>query len=157
MPQKVGPRLPAHTGRAPAAMASETGKRKPPPCDGLQDIFYGSETDLREEVGREEREEVARTICKEQCELRYACLRYALVTNEKHGVWGGMSPGERREFKIYLYSQGFKGDIPTGKEFRAEVNIFDGDDGIRPYGTVRFVRPGVGSNPLCGEDDKKTG
>jgi hypothetical protein len=31
------------------------------------------------------------------CPVRPACLRYALVAGEEHGVWGGLRPCERRD------------------------------------------------------------
>jgi WhiB family redox-sensing transcriptional regulator len=38
--------------------------------------------------------EPAKTICA-RCDVRNDCLRYALDTNEEHGVWGGLTPDER--------------------------------------------------------------
>ena len=40
----------------------------------------------------------AKRICL-GCEVRSACLEYALENDERFGVWGGMSPGERRRLK----------------------------------------------------------
>ncbi len=37
----------------------------------------------------------ASSIC-EDCPVRRACLTWALVFHEQFGVWGGLSPGERR-------------------------------------------------------------
>jgi WhiB family transcriptional regulator, redox-sensing transcriptional regulator len=37
----------------------------------------------------------AKAICG-QCDVRLMCLGYALATEQEHGVWGGMSEGERR-------------------------------------------------------------
>lgn len=31
-----------------------------------------------------------------QCPVQQPCLYYALVNNQRHGVWGGMSEYERR-------------------------------------------------------------
>lgn len=39
---------------------------------------------------------VAKQLCN-QCPVREACLAYALKANETHGVWGGLSPNERRD------------------------------------------------------------
>jgi WhiB family redox-sensing transcriptional regulator len=38
--------------------------------------------------------EPAKTICA-SCPVRNDCLRYALDTDEEHGVWGGLTPDER--------------------------------------------------------------
>jgi WhiB family redox-sensing transcriptional regulator len=40
----------------------------------------------------------AKEICK-GCIMQPACLEYALVTNEKHGVWGGATERERRKIR----------------------------------------------------------
>lgn len=36
------------------------------------------------------------------CGVRADCLRYALVNNERFGVWGGVSERERRKMKPSL-------------------------------------------------------
>ncbi|NQW33340.1 MAG: WhiB family transcriptional regulator, partial [Acidimicrobiaceae bacterium] len=51
------------------------------------DIFYPDS---------EENCEQALSICK-TCEVRIACLNYALESREKQGVWGGASARERRK------------------------------------------------------------
>ncbi|MDA2954234.1 MAG: WhiB family transcriptional regulator [Actinomycetota bacterium] len=57
-------------------------------CQGLNpDIFYPDS---------EENCEQALSICK-TCEVRIACLNYALESREKQGVWGGASARERRK------------------------------------------------------------
>lgn len=33
------------------------------------------------------------------CPMRDECLRYALLNNERYGIWGGMSPEERAEVR----------------------------------------------------------
>jgi WhiB family redox-sensing transcriptional regulator len=38
----------------------------------------------------------AKRICAE-CPVIYECLRYAINTNQEHGVWGGLTPHERRK------------------------------------------------------------
>jgi WhiB family transcriptional regulator, redox-sensing transcriptional regulator len=42
-----------------------------------------------------EQVERAKAIC-DRCEVRVACLEYALDTNQDAGVWGGLSEEERR-------------------------------------------------------------
>ena len=41
----------------------------------------------------------AKAICK-TCEVREACLDFAMESNEKFGVWGGMSGKERRKERV---------------------------------------------------------
>lgn len=45
-----------------------------------------------------EDETPAKVICG-RCPVRAACLAYALDTNEQYGIWGGLSPKERREIR----------------------------------------------------------
>lgn len=40
----------------------------------------------------------AKRVCA-QCPVRAECLAYALEVCEPHGVWGGLTPHERRQLK----------------------------------------------------------
>ena len=40
----------------------------------------------------------AKLICG-LCDVSKACLRYALETEEQHGIWGGLSERDRRPFR----------------------------------------------------------
>jgi WhiB family redox-sensing transcriptional regulator len=40
----------------------------------------------------------AKSICN-RCPVRLSCLRYALVTNQEFGVWGGHDEEERKELR----------------------------------------------------------
>lgn len=40
----------------------------------------------------------AKGICAE-CEVRAACLDYALANDERFGIWGGLSERERRKLR----------------------------------------------------------
>lgn len=42
--------------------------------------------------------EVARAIC-ETCLVRSDCLRFAVASNQQHGVWGGLDEEERRQLR----------------------------------------------------------
>lgn len=52
-------------------------------------------------TGRGEATEPAKAVCR-TCPVREACLEYALVTNERHGVWGGASERERRRMRSQI-------------------------------------------------------
>lgn len=41
----------------------------------------------------------AKRICWTQCEVREECLDYAVSTNQKWGIWGGMSERQRRRVR----------------------------------------------------------
>ncbi|MEC3916453.1 WhiB family transcriptional regulator [Nocardia sp. CDC153] len=40
----------------------------------------------------------AKRICS-SCEVRQPCLEYALAHDQRFGIWGGMSPRERRRYE----------------------------------------------------------
>jgi WhiB family transcriptional regulator, redox-sensing transcriptional regulator len=40
----------------------------------------------------------AKRVCRD-CEVRAECLEYALATDERFGIWGGLSERERRRLK----------------------------------------------------------
>lgn len=40
----------------------------------------------------------AKAICQ-SCEVRAECLEYALLNDERFGIWGGLSERERRRYR----------------------------------------------------------
>ncbi len=44
---------------------------------------------------RERRESQAKQICA-RCPVAQRCLEHALAVGEPHGIWGGLTPAERR-------------------------------------------------------------
>jgi WhiB family redox-sensing transcriptional regulator len=59
----------------------------------LADLFFPvSEEDT-------DRIAAAKTICS-RCPVQSACLQFALTHGEDHGVWGGLTKGERREVAV---------------------------------------------------------
>jgi WhiB family redox-sensing transcriptional regulator len=42
--------------------------------------------------------EQAKAVCR-ACDVRTACLEFALATNQESGVWGGTSEEERRKLR----------------------------------------------------------
>lgn len=47
----------------------------------------------------------ARKICSE-CPVRAHCLEFAVMTNQKYGVWGGASEDEREVIRKKLRAEG---------------------------------------------------
>jgi hypothetical protein len=45
---------------------------------------------------RDQREREAKSVC-EACTVRVECLAYALRSDERLGIWGGMTENERRD------------------------------------------------------------
>ncbi|XVQ10606.1 WhiB family transcriptional regulator [Spirillospora sp. CA-255316] len=54
-------------------------------CVGSWELFFPDHSDPGP----------AKRICG-GCPVRGQCLAYALRAGERHGIWGGMTPGERR-------------------------------------------------------------
>ncbi|MCO6011469.1 WhiB family transcriptional regulator [Actinoallomurus purpureus] len=52
----------------------------------------------RTKVARLAYEADARQLCA-GCPLTDACLERALERNERHGIWGGTTPGQRRRMR----------------------------------------------------------
>lgn len=94
-----------------------------PACAGMTEVYFGPNVDGRKEQGREVREQHARHICLEHCELTMRCLERAMVVGEQEGVWGGMSEADRRKFQSHLRSEGYD-TIPSGMEFWAALNSY---------------------------------
>lgn len=107
-----------------------------PRCLGLTDIMYGEALDLRDEIGKEEREEIAKDVCSE-CTLQLACIEKALLNNEELGVWGGFTPGERREFRRWLNRSGYRGVVPMGRELQTLIDFYRGEHMEVKQGTTR--------------------
>lgn len=62
-------------------------------CAGTDtDLFYPDrhETDWR-----------AKQLCG-HCTVRHECLQYALDTDERWGIWGGLNETERQGIKVHL-------------------------------------------------------
>ncbi len=50
------------------------------------------------EKGASQQAKAAKMVC-ELCEVRIECLEYALKNDEAYGIWGGLSPRQRRSLK----------------------------------------------------------
>jgi WhiB family redox-sensing transcriptional regulator len=46
-------------------------------------------------VDRAEDAEAAKSVCA-RCPVRRECLEHALANDERHGIWGGLSPRQRK-------------------------------------------------------------
>jgi hypothetical protein len=58
------------------------------------------------ERGTRSVETVAALECCDRCEVREDCLAYALASNERYGIYGGLSESERRRVKRQLAARG---------------------------------------------------
>ena len=56
---------------------------------------------------------IPKEICN-SCPVRLQCLEHAIRNNETHGVWGGLSPGDRQKIRNQRF--GIKGRGRPNKE-----------------------------------------
>lgn len=89
-------RVPATPMRAPMIgippMAGSDWMRRAA-CTRMEpDIFYP----VGDGAYAREMTEIAKQACL-SCPVRAECLRRALETGERYGIWGGMTPEERRD------------------------------------------------------------
>ena len=59
-------------------------------------VFFGE--DGESELERQARESEAKAICR-TCPVQEPCLEFAMETNQKYGIWGGLSDKERASLK----------------------------------------------------------
>jgi WhiB family redox-sensing transcriptional regulator len=66
-------------------------------CQGLgDDLFFATSNERG--PSRRRRERAAKAVCA-TCPVVDQCLAWALAAGEPYGVWGGLSPEERRRLR----------------------------------------------------------
>ena len=64
-------------------------------CRGPQAAVFFPPTSFERKDEKLDRERRAKAICA-TCAVRRPCLDYAVKIREPHGIWGGLSEGERK-------------------------------------------------------------
>lgn len=64
-------------------------------CRGPQAAVFFPPTSFERKDEKLDRERRAKAICA-TCAVRQPCLDYAVKIREPHGIWGGLSEGERK-------------------------------------------------------------
>jgi WhiB family redox-sensing transcriptional regulator len=59
-------------------------------------VFFGDEGES--ELEKQARESRAKVVCR-SCPVQEACLEFAMETNQKYGIWGGLTDKERASLK----------------------------------------------------------
>ncbi len=59
-------------------------------------LFFGEEGES--ELEKQAREMRAKAVCQ-QCPVQEPCLEFAMETNQKYGIWGGLTDKERASLK----------------------------------------------------------
>ncbi|HVF52249.1 MAG TPA: WhiB family transcriptional regulator [Actinomycetota bacterium] len=66
-------------------------------CNAYENVvFFGEEGES--ELEKQAREHRAKSICH-RCPVIEPCLEFAMETNQKYGIWGGMTDKERASLK----------------------------------------------------------
>ena len=64
-------------------------------CRGPHASIFFPPSHFERKDEKEAREARAKSICS-GCQVRQACLEYALRIREPHGIWGGLNEAERK-------------------------------------------------------------
>ena len=59
-------------------------------------LFFGEEGES--ELEKQARESRAKVVCQ-RCPVAEPCLEFAMETNQKYGIWGGLTDKERASLK----------------------------------------------------------
>jgi WhiB family transcriptional regulator, redox-sensing transcriptional regulator len=59
-------------------------------------LFFGEEGES--ELEKQAREARAKSVCQ-RCPVSEPCLEFAMETNQKYGIWGGLTDKERASLK----------------------------------------------------------
>lgn len=78
----------------------QESQRVQPECQTFPDVFFPEDWGGQVERGQHYFQAVrtAKTYCG-KCPIRQLCLDYAITAGETYGVWGGMSPAERKAIR----------------------------------------------------------
>lgn len=63
-------------------------------CAQVPDIFFPNDWD----TGTRAHDALAKQVC-ERCPVKMKCLEYAMIAEDEHGTWGGLTAHERRQLR----------------------------------------------------------
>jgi WhiB family transcriptional regulator, redox-sensing transcriptional regulator len=78
-----------------SALRTEDAWQVKAACRGPQAAVFFPPTSFERKDEKLDREKRAKAICA-TCAVRRPCLDYAIKIREPHGIWGGLSEGERK-------------------------------------------------------------
>ena len=78
-----------------SALRTEEAWQVKAACRGPQAAVFFPPTSFERKDEKLDRERRAKAICA-TCAVRRPCLDYAIKIREPHGIWGGLSEGERK-------------------------------------------------------------
>jgi WhiB family redox-sensing transcriptional regulator len=78
-----------------SALRTEDAWQVKAACRGPQAAVFFPPTSFERKDEKLDRERRAKAICA-TCAVRRPCLDYAVRIREPHGIWGGLSEGERK-------------------------------------------------------------
>lgn len=78
-----------------SALRTEDAWQVKAACRGPQAAVFFPPSTFERKDEKLDRERRAKAICA-TCAVRQPCLDYAVKIREPHGIWGGLSEGERK-------------------------------------------------------------
>ena len=78
-----------------SALRTEDAWQVKAACRGPQAAVFFPPTSFERKDEKLDRERRAKAICA-TCPVKRPCLDYAVKIREPHGIWGGLSEGERK-------------------------------------------------------------
>ena len=78
-----------------SALRTEDAWQVKAACRGPQAAVFFPPTSFERKDEKLDRERRAKAICA-TCAVKRPCLDYAVKIREPHGIWGGLSEGERK-------------------------------------------------------------
>ena len=67
-------------------------------CRGYDNLLFFGPDQGESELEKQSREARAKAICQ-RCPVAEPCLEFAMETNQKYGIWGGLTDKERASLK----------------------------------------------------------
>ena len=67
-------------------------------CREFDNVLFFGEDFGESELERQAREAHAKAVCQ-RCPVIEACLEFSMDTNQKYGIWGGLTDKERASLK----------------------------------------------------------
>ena len=84
-----------HTPRLVADQLLEPSWRADAACRAANAVHFFAPAHFERKPEKDAREGAARALCR-TCPVQQACLDFALMVQEPHGIWGGMNELERK-------------------------------------------------------------
>lgn len=93
-------------------MKKETPWRELAACAGRsqaqQNWFFAGALEEEKDLRVMEEHDKARMICYAECPVQTECLRFCMETDSLYGIWGGLTPSQRKRHTDKLKKDGLE-------------------------------------------------